>query len=238
MLDLDEGSVQTVVEGIIYDSLGHNYVLLSKSLGYYETGDLQSISGASVVVTDDNGGTFVFNEVSDGFYTNPTLEGIPNTTYSLRVEIDGKVITATAYLPPVVPIDSLTILEGFGAAPGEEQTYTVRVNWNDPAGVDNFYRFKAKANGEPELFFQTTDDTYADGIATALPIFEPEFFSGDTVTAELLSVDQANFDYFLALELIADGQGTPGNPPTNLLGDNVLGYFGAYSSSEMTQIIP
>ncbi|MCC7332529.1 MAG: hypothetical protein IT232_07975 [Flavobacteriales bacterium] len=42
--------------------------------------------------------------------------------------------------------------------------------------------------------------------------------------------------FFSAISSSQNGE-VPGNPETNIIGDNVVGYFGAYTKSELKLII-
>ena len=101
---------------------------------------------------------------------------------------------------------------------------------------DNFYRLKAFLGGEQEDGFLSLNDEFFDGSSTYFPIFESTFYQGDSVTIQLLSIDEVNYRYFTALTASQGGQ-VPGNPITNLNGEDAVGYFGAYAKSEQSIII-
>ncbi len=238
-LDLDDSNQLYVVEGIVHDSLGDNFVLLSKTRPYKDNSSIETISNATVIIKDNFGNTFNLYEVAAGYYTDSNLLGISGRIYDLKVTTNGKTITASSTMSARVNIDSLSLEEDpevFWEDPNTPQ-YTARCHFSDPVSIENFYRLKAFLDGEQEDGFLALDDKFIDGNSTYFPIFESTFYGGDSVTIQLLSIDEVNYRYFTALYSSQGGQ-VPGNPTTNLNGDNVVGYFGAYAKSEKSIVIP
>ena len=80
-------------------------------------------------------------------------------------------------------------------------------------------------------------DNLIDGDNVVFPIFQTEFEENDTVSVQLLSIDEVNYRYFNALASSQGGE-VPGNPETNLNGaENVVGFFAAYAKSERKFIV-
>lgn len=237
-LDLANSEQLYVVEGIVHDNLGDNYVLLSKTRPYKDNSPIETISNANIQIIDNFGGTFNLYEIAPGHYTDSTLQGIANRTYELIVNVDGKTITASSQMYPRVNIDSLSyeeLTEAFWEDPNIPE-YRARCHFTDPGNTDNFYRLKAFLGGEQEDGFLSLNDEFFDGSSTYFPIFESTFYQGDSVTIQLLSIDEVNYRYFTALTASQGGQ-VPGNPITNLNGEDAVGYFGAYAKSEQSIII-
>jgi len=238
-LDLDSSKQLYVVEGIVHDNLGDNYVLLSKTRPYKDNGIIETVSNANVQLKDNLGNTYYFYELYPGYYADTTLQGIAGRTYELIINVDGKTITAKSFMNSRVNIDSLSLEEDpepFWEDPNIPE-YTARCHLSDPANIENFYRFKGFLDGEQEDGFLALDDKFFDGRSTYYPLFESTFYPGDSVTIQLLSIDEINFRYFTALTASQGGQ-VPGNPITNLNGEDVVGYFGAYAKSEQSIIVP
>ena len=236
-LDLDESPQLIVVEGIVYDNQGGNFVALTKTRAYDNNGAIDSISNATVKITDNLGTVFNLYETKPGYYTNPNLIGVAGRAYNLEVKIDGAVITANSIMDARSEIDSLSFEEETAFVEEDDTAqYRVYCHFTDPANVKNYYRLKAyDKDGQKDGYISLTDD-YFDGIATFFPLFEMYFDEGDTVKVELLTVDEENHRYFTALYSSQGGE-VPGNPPTNLIGEGVVGYFGAYAKSEMTIVV-
>lgn len=235
-LDLDDENQMLVVEGIVHDSIGDNFVLLSKSKPFNDnSGGFQTVSGAEVIVRDDLGNTFVLTERNAGFYKNDSLKGTTGRTYFLTVRTGEKVVTAQSSMGWRVNLDSLSyekIDSPFGGSNEDEPNeYSVFTHFFDTPIIKNFYRIKAFVKGVQEKGFIVLDDNLIEGDSVVFPIFQTRFLEKDTVTVQLLSIDEKNYRYFNAIAASQNGE-VPGNPETNLVGKNVVGYFGAYAKSE------
>ncbi len=237
-LDLKESEQLTVVEGIVYDNLGDNFVKLSKTRSFNNNGEIESISNATVQISDGAGGVFTLIEVDSipGYYTNPNLIGVAGRTYELIVTTNGKTFTSSSLMSPRIEIDSLSYDELPKFNPEDSTEYSILCHFKDPENVVNYYRMKAFSDGVQKDGFINWDDVVIDGLSTALPVFEATYFEGENATVHLLSVDEANFRYFEAVRLSQGGE-VPGNPESNIKGDKVVGYFGAYAKSEYTVTI-
>ena len=55
LIELNEADQKMVVDAIVSNDSVQNYVILSKSGGFYQDNDFEAISGASVTITDDEG---------------------------------------------------------------------------------------------------------------------------------------------------------------------------------------
>ena len=237
-LDLDESAPLFVVEGIVQDDLGDNFVLLSKTRPYNDNGKVEKISNASVQITDDLGGIYNLYETIPGHYTDSTLLGVSGRTYELTVNIDGEIITAKSFMNPRTEIDSITYEEIPIKDPNEEKEYSILCYFTDSLNFKNYYRIKAFLGDEQKDGFVNWSDDAIDGVSTGLPVFNVTYLAGENARIQLLSVDETNFRYFTAVYSSQGGE-VPGNPITNLSGDKSVGYFGAYAKSEMTiTIVP
>jgi hypothetical protein len=63
LLDLEQTSPHLIVEGQVTDHPGYQYVKLTRSVGFYDTGDSPAVADATVIVVDNLGNeiTFVHN---------------------------------------------------------------------------------------------------------------------------------------------------------------------------------
>lgn len=139
--------------------------------------------------------------------------------YDLRIEAEGKTLTARTYIPPLVPLDSLW----FVAPPGEpiDTLAQLQVILDDPAGP-NHYRYFTGVNGgalrrPPNSVF---NDDFFDGQRFRFPLAEAEadtadfnlstygyFERGDTATIKWMSIDEPSFDFWSTLEFARTNQG-------------------------------
>lgn len=234
-LNLDESPQKYVVEGIVHDSLGDNYVIISKTRPFDNNGAIETVSNANVQIKDNEGNTFNLYETTPGYYTDSTLTGIANRTYFLTINVDGKVVSASSHMNDRVSIDSLTYEFESGMG-GHEAGYRMQCYFTDPINIENFYRLKVFVENEQETGFINFSDEFFDGNSTFYPVRGSSFMVGEQVTIQLLSVDETNYRYFTAISSSQDGD-VPGNPSSNLNHDDFVGYFGAYAKSVKTTII-
>jgi len=165
--------------------------------------------------------------------------------YTLHIDIDGHIITASTYIPKHVPIDSLH----FQAPPGEanDTLAQLRCSITDPAGVRNFYRYFGSTNGGSleTSFSSVAEDLFFDGKdfefqlynpLTTMEDVEPDefglYFVGDSVTIKWCNMDEAHFDFWNTLEFSNANQG-PFSSYTRLQSNinGGLGIWGGYSVS-------
>jgi hypothetical protein len=240
---LEESERRMVIEGVMRDQPGNNYVLISKTGSVYDESNFEKISGAAVTVADGSGTVYTLTEVpgEPGKYTNATLQAQADNSYSLSVLAGGETITSTCktFFTPV--LDSLFYIEQIGSfGVGSDTTYLVFFNFADQESQDNYYRVNAWINGTKEDFYYIANDDLFSGQTYTQPIYGSTVEKGDTVLIELISFDESNYTYFYSM-MTATTEGpfapTPSNPVSNLDG-NAIGYFGAYTTDTMSIIIP
>jgi len=112
-IPLNEVGTQTVIEGVLNDGMGNNYILLSKTSSVYAQGNFPKISNATVTVRDDNNNIYVFDEVDTaaGRYNCPTLKVEPETNYYLDVLTNGEQFTSHSYAHKTPKLDSISTVK-------------------------------------------------------------------------------------------------------------------------------
>lgn len=199
-INLDTGDPKIVIEGGIETSLPP-LVVITRSIGYFETIDLQtlqnsSVHGAEVYVSDGakkvrlkefsvdtggNGAKFYYYSLID--FNNPTLPpqdslilGEEEKSYTLTVIVDGVTYTATSKIPRPTPLDSIV-----SKVPDRPNTQpdmrTLRIYFRDPDTTGNCVRYYTSRNSEP--MYAGLNSVYNDDIIngtnfnTELPLGEP-----------------------------------------------------------------
>jgi hypothetical protein len=236
-VDLNSSSPAIVIEGSISDQPGPHVVKISKTVNFDESNIFPAVTGALVTLSDDIGNAEVLAEVSPGVYHSTTLAGIPGRTYTLKVIDDGKEYTATStmYLP--VPIDTLTI-SSFGF--GNSENKIINLKFNDPAGIENFYRVIQIINGDTLSSISVDSDLLLDGELITYPVFVEDIESGDSVRMVLQSIDENVLIYLRLLNQLSgngDQSASPANPPSNF-SNSALGYFSAHAETSKLIVIP
>jgi hypothetical protein len=242
-IKVKESDTKYVVEGIITNEPGSAKVLLSLTNPFYADNNFPEVSGALVKI-NDNGTEYMLTETAPGVYQNNSLAGVPGHQYQLSVSVSGQSFSATCTMPQPVLLDTLYISPGpFG------QFKFATVGYTDPAGINNGYRFVQYVNGskDPRIFWENDEFTDGEKVETQLDTGvdkkdDPRNIkSGDAVTIEMLSVDEAIYRYWYSLRTGGgDGNGNviaPANPLTNIKG-GALGYFSAHTVNRRTVIAP
>ncbi|MDH4091505.1 MAG: DUF4249 family protein [Cyclobacteriaceae bacterium] len=244
LLDLNQSASRIVIEGQVTNQLGYQYVKISRSVGFYATGDTPGVEDATVLVRDDIGNEFQFihnpGNLADsiGFY----LPEVPFTgeigrTYKLVVTVDGEGYEAEDELQPVTAIDSLT----YRISTDEQEDpkdygkfYEVLLFAKEPQNTTDFYLFKFYRNDSLKVY-DDTDIYYADdeilgenidGVPS--PIY---YGPGDIARVEMYSLTRKGYVFYNDLQsLLNNDGGLFGQPPANSrtnLSNGALGYFQA-----------
>jgi hypothetical protein len=176
---------------------------------------------------------------SVGFYEARNINAETGRTYYLTLSIDGKLYKSQATINAVPDIDSfytwffLTVKNKIPS-----------IVFNDPASIKNYYRYHVSKNGViPDRVEYVFEDKLINGTKWAFSSNQQFFDKGDTVVFRLLGIDKQNFDYWkILIQNKARTSGnnnssSPTNPPSNIEGGNVLGYFSAHEAKSVKFVI-
>ena len=251
-LDLDQTQTRVVIEGQVTDVSTQNFVKISRSTGFYNTGKTTRITDATVMVEDNEGNAYPFvhypgdHADSVGFYfPEVPFSGVAGRTYKLTVMSGGEIYEATDQLFRVVPIDKLEyrINENEESDPDHPgRFYELLLFVKEPQDTRDYYLFKSYRNDSLK-FMNETDVYFADdeligenidGIP--LPLF---YGTGDKAGVEVYSLSRDAFVYYRDLQKLLNNDGglfgtPPANPRSNL-SNGALGLFqaSAVKSAEM-----
>lgn len=248
-LDLENAAPKLVIDATVDATAGTTQVILTMSNGFYDDINLDFVNDATVNLTLADGSIVNLPMIQDGLYGAFGLNISEGDELTMTV-IDGtgNEYKATEKVPYAVAIDSLEIIPTNSAGPnggspfgGGGQFYQVFTHWQDDANQENFYRIRAIVNDTLQTNLITMiDDINLNGEAISRPVFQ-SFEAGDTVTIQLLSMDEGSYLYFSDLtEIIGQGLNnstTPFNATSNFDND-VLGYFSIFRKDEETIILP
>lgn len=247
-------------------------VVLSKSFDYFskitpEALDTAFVHGAAVFISngtqtqqlkeysiDSTGGFSVYFYSIDSANLPAAFVGQLNTSYTLKVIVDGKEYDAATTIPSIAEtIDSLWWKPTPFANDTTESDVFVRLT--DPPGLGNYVRYFTKTNQGPFLpgLQSVFNDQLIDGTTYDLQLtpgvdrnnpvaFDKNFFHrGDTVTLKLSNIDRNTYQFWLTMEFAYQSIGNPFASPNTVLGNisnGGLGAFVGYGSSYKTIIIP
>ena len=230
-LPLKTAPSQIVIQGEVTNAAGPYTVIINQSVGFYTNNTFPPISGAVVKISDNTGATDSLTETATpGVYTTHTLQGVPGNTYTLSVSAQDSNYTAVSTMPLPVNFDSLS----FDATTGFGKTQiSAVVNFQDPAGIKNYYQFIEYINGvqfTKDIF--VFDDRLSDGryISNDLRTDSSYIRIGDQIQVNMYCIDANVYNYFYQIQQSsgANTTTTPANPATNL-SNGAYGYFSAHT---------
>src|ERR1700748_440056 len=144
-LPLETTTPQLVIQGEISNVQGPYTITINKSVGFYDDNNFPPVSGASVTITSSGGDYDSLIETpGTGVYYANSILGRPGETYTMKAVVGQQTYKATSTLPSqLVPLDSISfILSG-----RRLDQYNAVANFQDPAGVKNYYQFLVFING-------------------------------------------------------------------------------------------
>lgn len=253
-LELNEGdNERLVVEGWFTSQEKQHEVQLTLSTSYLYNQPALRVSGADVVISDEDGNEWICTEDDPGVYKTPVVAGVPGKWYTLTINYNDEEYTASSWMRHVAPIDSLHVRvldpeEEFGF-PGDPY-YSVRLWTQELEGQGDHYMWQTYVNGFGvrdtlrELSF--VDDTIYDGVYIEdveidyLDI-ETEANPGDTVLLEQYNIGGEAYEVFIGImnETAWNGglfDAPPANVQTNI-SNGGLGFWGAAGVSEREVVI-
>jgi len=193
-----------------------------------------------------------FNLPDISVYSVPlgsTFTGMIGKHYDLRIEVEGKVLTATTSIPGPVNFDSLWVEPH--PNPKYDTLVQLKGKIRDPDTLGNFYRYFTKKNsGTYVTGFQTVfDDALING--TEFPIQIPYgiertgtsedidfntfgyWNKTDTCYVKLSTIDRVHYNFWRTLENERSNQGSPFGSFTKIRSNITggIGVWGGYASS-------
>lgn len=253
-----------VVEG--YIETGKNpFVVLSKTLPFFGTINTstvfqQTLQGAIVIVSDGTTTDTLKQIPGIGVYTSTNISGQELKTYTLRVEVDGKLLTASTSIPAAIALDSVW----FKVSGTRDSLGFAWAHLTDPDTLGNHYRWFAQRINKytygPEI--GRMKDSIL--IAPSGSVFEDKFINGksfdlgynrgnmrnsnktddnndekfffktnDTIVVKFCTLDRQHFEFWRTEETQISNNGNPFAAPAPVIGniEGGLGIWGGYAST-------
>lgn len=229
-IDLKDAEPVLVVEANISDVNELQYIYLSKTVQFGADNGPSRVSGARVMVRENNSIVYNFDEFSPGVYRT-NFRGKVGSTYQLLIESEGKTYNATSVMPPKITLDSVSItqVDFF-----DEKRKFVKLHYQDPQETTDAYRFILSINDKVLTEFFVDNDRFNNGSYIDRTIYsdEPEIVTGDDIKIDFQTIDLNNYRYFFTIQQISGGGGPPVAPsnPVSNISNGALGYFSAHTS--------
>jgi len=241
-IDLNSSSPVLVAEGqITKDSTV--WITLNYTSDYFNNEEAIFEENASVVLTNGNNDSEALDYFGDGLYKGNILLGEVDENYTLDITTDKDRFVAGSSLMPPSEIYEIVVTESNMQRPGQEEiSYSLEIKFKDVTPADDFYMMKFFINGLLDSYALVDDKVFLVGDTISYPVIRKSFFENDEIIVRLHSVDNGTFNYYNQLsDAISDGMGpggssTPYNPASNF-GEDVLGYFAAWSYVSDTVVI-
>jgi hypothetical protein len=253
-LNLNESQSHVIIEGQVTNHAGYQYVKLSRSVDFYQTGALPKITNATVSVKDSDGNEIMFihnpNNKADsiGYYLPQTpFLGVIGKDYHLRVDVDGVLYEADDHLYPVTSVDSLAYRiddDEKDDPKTANKFYEVLIYAKEPHPSKDYYLFKFYRNDSLKLYndtdiYYTDDEALGESInGISTPIF---YAPGDKATIEAYSLSRTGYVFYDDLQKLLNNDGgmfnqPPANSRTNL-SNGALGFFQASAINSASIVV-
>jgi len=241
-VDLFDSPVKLVVEGYITNYWMQHSVQLSRTSPYFSNSPPELVSGA-VITIEDSSTVYSLSESSPGLYlTDIAFPGIPGRKYTLTIELEGKIYTASSVMPSVQSIDSIQFIQ----QDNDVEYYDIALFTQEPArpGDHYFWRVYKDYNLVSKNLTQfvfANDDLINGNYLNGIRIQTVKAKVGNRITLEMASITEGYYEYCLAIikeTLYADGpfESAPASINGNV--DNgALGFFTTYSLTRKSRYI-
>lgn len=229
-LEIDDAPPKIVIEANVSEG-GNSFVRLSQTTKLYEDARNRHLEKfAEVWVVRSDGAVIPFIPTSEqGLYVTQNIHHIvSNYTYTLYVHIEGEFYTAEEYMHPYIEVDST----GTGVRRiFNDDIYYASLRFQDPLGVENYYRYDVAINNGDFLFNSVLNDRFNDGLEVVHEILSPEenLSTGDVMRVRRSVISKPVYQYWNDLQSVNPGSVAPANPRSNI-SNGALGYFSASSS--------
>ena len=228
-VEVQEGPKRLVVEASLDWEKGTTgnvqTIKLSESTPFFNTNSITAVTGAIVVVTNlTSNETYDFADQGNGEYRTTTFEPVLGQSYSLHIEYDGQIYSATETMTGVTEITDVFQAreEGF-----DTDALEVHVVFTDPIEEGDNYLFKFQREGDLLPDLEVGEDEFVNGneIDWWYEIEEDEdenilpFEPGDVVNIEMYGISGAYYDYMKILTEQLGGVGLFETTPVAVKGN-------------------
>lgn len=236
-VSVPDGGPRLVVEASINwekGTTGETQVIkLSESTAFFDNNSNVPVLGATVIVTkEDDGAQFVFNDQGNGEYITTNFVPEINQSYRLNIVYNGQSYVAIETLTSVTEINSIEqTVEGGG----DEEEIQIKVFFNDPLGVDNYYFGEFYSSVNTLVTLETLSDEFTDGNENFIAYDNEELVPGAVIDISIYGISESFHNY---IDILIDQSGDQDGPfqstPVQLTGncinindpnEEVLGYF-------------
>lgn len=248
-VDLNTAEPRLVIDASIKwvkGTTGANQSIKLTLTAPYFDAEIPPATGAEINITDSNNNTYIFVEDGNtGIYTNTTFVPVIDETYTLTINYDGDIYTATETLKSVVPIDFVEQVNEGGFSGDETE---LKAYYTDPANEENYYFFEFISDIPVIPSLEVYNDEFSNGNQIFGFYTEEDLEAGDEVMIKIHGISERFYDYmFILLQQNNDEGGGPfETQPATVRGNCInqtnqdhypLGYFRLSEVDEFIYVV-
>jgi hypothetical protein len=259
--DFDSNAQILAVDGVLTDQDVDHYIRLTKSKNTLVNADFsgtsnsatqfEAIKDAIITISDDVGNTEVLSYIgireddytnTEGYYKIENIRGIVGRTYTLKIELSGKLYQSVSILKAVPEIEQVTFKSKYLEL--KEETVTIPLlHFTEPQNTSDYYLLHYRVDGwggsDRNWEYSIISDKYLTEQVNGLEIDDGQSASGHDfyreiplgaeveVFIESLTKDAYEFYKGIIDQFDSDGGAfsqTPASPPGNI-SNGALGLF-------------
>lgn len=234
-VELKESAPRLVVEASLLWQKGtegnFQVIKLTTTAAFFDD-ETPPAEGAQISILSETGELYNFEEIDPGIYLNEQFAPELHKRYELSIIYQDETYMA---MESLIPVSELQFIEqnsngGFGGEDTELKVY-----YNDPAGVDNYYLFRFLFD---DLAIQLYEDEFTDGNLNFAYFSNEDLVPGEEVGFDIQGISKNFYEYMFILRSQAgtNGGGPFQTQPTTVRGNIVnitnpdnfaFGYFRA-----------
>jgi hypothetical protein len=250
-LDVPDGEVQLVVDGWLTNQVGEKQVLLATTANYFENTEPPRVTGALVILNNENGAVDTLEEKEAGVYVT-THVGVIGEVYHIYIRTAaGEEYRSNPETLRSVPAISAIYATFKEETVFEDEGYYVSIDTEEPLGVGDYYRWKQYVNeeylNEPFDLLYASDEFVDGNPIIGFEVTIDPLALGDHYRIQQMSISKQAYEFFFQLQNQTAYIGSLfDSPPAALKGNIVnvdpagkkaLGYFGVSAVSEKEMVI-
>ena len=236
-IPLDTAAPRLVVEATIYwqkETAGNNQSIKLMTTNDFYSNVVPPANNAVVTVTNSNNVVFKFTELSStGVYVCQNFVPVLNETYTLNINYNGEIYTASETLTSVAPITNIVQNDNGGFAGNEIE---IKAFFNDPPNITNYYLFEYTYPKEVKSNYGVTYDEFFNGNQFFSINSNENYIPGEIIRISHYGISQSYYNFLnIILSLSGESGGGPfQTPPATIRGNIInntnsanfaLGYF-------------
>ena len=210
-VDLPTAKPRLVIDAsinMLSDSPNTQQIIKLSLTGPYFDSNVPAVNTAIVEISDTNNNIYVFTQNGDEtglYYNNFTPEF--GEEYTLRIEYNGDVYTATEIMYPVVPVDYVEQINDGGFSGDDVE---IKAFYTDPIDQENYYFFEFLDGFSSAPYLDVYDDEFTNGNQIFAFFSDSGLESGEELIIKNYGVSKRFYEYmFVLLQQGSDDSGGP-----------------------------